>query len=351
MEKLKLEIYDPPMCCSSGVCGPNVNSELVQFSSDLEWLKSQNVEVERFGLSSDPAAFTRNEFVRETLKTDGNDCLPIILVNGTLVSKGRYPTRDELKAFLGIESDDKESLSEDKNPADCCGPGCDCGKPSGNNKYKAVICILVLLMVGGIFAYKAVNGNQAAPVDKLTAFAAPVASTIDQQKPDTQQEAAISVESNETAVQHVDEQKSTVKTVKEQSVGDYLDSLAALNKLAVNQDAVFVFLPAKGSNLVSKEITDAIASAKQKIEAATGAKLGLYTLKSGSQEYANIAAQLPLPGMLVMSKGRGMGAVSGGITEEKILQAYVASSSAGCGPSGCGPSSSGCGPAPIGPRR
>jgi hypothetical protein len=82
---------------------------------------------------------------------------------------------------------------------------------------------------------------------------------------------------------------------------------------------------------------DAIVSAEQKIKA-SGASLGLYTLQSSSPEYANIAAQVTPPCMLVMSKGRGMGAVSGEITETKILQAYVASSRAGgCGPSGCGP--------------
>jgi hypothetical protein len=143
-----------------------------------------------------------------------------------------------------------------------------------------------------------------------------------------------------------------VKTIAEKKrVGEYLDSLASLNKVAVNQDAVFVFIPAKGSDLVNKETTEAIASAEQRIEA-TGVKIGLYTLQSDSQEYANIAAQLTLPGMLVISKGRGMGALSGEITETKILQAYVASSRAGgCCPAGGG--SAGCSPsAPAtGPRR
>ena len=114
---------------------------------------------------------------------------------------------------------------------------------------------------------------------------------------------------------------------------------------------LYLFLSAKGTQIVDKQTTDAIASAMQKIES-NGAKLGLYTLQSSSPEYANLAAQLTLPGMLVMSKGRGMGAVSGEITETKILQAYVASSRAGgCCPSGSG--SAGCGPSSpaSGPRR
>lgn len=217
-----------------------------------------------------------------------------------------------------------------------CGPGCDCGKPSGNTKVKAVVCLIVLVAIGSIFAYKAMNEEQASPVVTATAFAAPAAIGGSEQKPGA---AAKAVEGKETTASPVDEQKASVNAVEEKkTVGESLDSLAALNTVAVNQDAVFVFLPASGSDLVSKETTDAIASAQQKIAKATGAKLGLYTLKSDSPEYANIAAQLPLPGMLVMSKGLGMGAVSGGITEDKILQAYIASSRAGgCGPSGCGP--------------
>jgi hypothetical protein len=209
-----------------------------------------------------------------------------------------------------------------------CGEGCDCGKPSGNKKVKIAVCLIVLLVVGGIFVYKAKNAKQTAPVTTATAFATPLITEVNEQKP---------------AVKAVEDNKK---------VGEFLDSLASLNKVAVNQDTVFVFIPAKGSDIVSKETIDAIASAEQKIKS-TGARIGLYTLQAGSPEYANIAAQLTPPGMLVMSKGRGMGSVSGGITEEKILQAYVASSRAGgCGPSGCGPSSSGCSPsAPApGPR-
>jgi len=226
----------------------------------------------------------------------------------------------------------------EKMKSEDCGPGCDCGKPSGNKGIKAVICLVVLLAIGGIFAYKATNGKQTASVNTATAFAAPVAKEVNEQKPE---------------VSTIDKQEPVVNSVEEKkTVGEFLDSLASLNKVAINQDAVFVFVPAKENDVVSKETIDAIASAEQKIKS-TGVQIGLYTLQSSSPEYANLAAQLTLPGMLVMSKGRGMGAVSGGITEEKILQAYVASSRAGggCCPSGGG--LSGCGPSstPIGPVR
>ncbi|HBG28799.1 MAG: hypothetical protein A2Y10_06945 [Planctomycetes bacterium GWF2_41_51] len=219
-----------------------------------------------------------------------------------------------------------------------CGPGCNCGKPSGSKKLKITICIIVLLAVSSIFAYKTKNGKQTAPVNTATAFAVPIVKEVNEQN---------------SVASIIDKRESTIKAVEEnKKVGEFLDSLSALDKVAINQDSVFVFIPAKGNETISKEIMAAITSAEQKIKS-KGASLGLYTMQSSSPEYANIAAQLPPPSILVMSKGRGMGAVSGGITEEKILQAYVASSQAGgCGPSGCGPSSSGCAPtAPIGPVR
>jgi len=208
-----------------------------------------------------------------------------------------------------------------------CGPGCDCGKPSGNKKAKTVICLIVLLAVCGIFVYKATSAKQTTQDNTKVAFAAPILNQATGQEP---------------AVKSVEDKKN---------VGKLLDSLASLNKVAVNQDAVFVFVPANGNETISKETLNAIASAEQKIKS-SGVTIGLYTLQfSPSKEYADIAKQLTLPGILVMSKGRGMGAVSGEITETKLLQAYVASSRAGgCCPSGGG--SAGCSPsAPVGPRR
>lgn len=57
---LKLEVYDPPMCCSTGICGPNVNPALIHFAADLKWLEDQGVEVERYNLAQSPVAFAEN---------------------------------------------------------------------------------------------------------------------------------------------------------------------------------------------------------------------------------------------------------------------------------------------------
>jgi len=99
---MKVEVYDPPMCCSTGVCGPSVDPQLVRFSADLEWLKSQGVSVERFNLAQQPGVFAGDAAVKAVLGTRGDAGLPLVKVNGEVRSNGVYPSRDELAAWAGI---------------------------------------------------------------------------------------------------------------------------------------------------------------------------------------------------------------------------------------------------------
>lgn len=122
---MKLEIYDPAMCCSTGVCGPSVDPELVRIQETLRQIQKQapEVQISRFGLSSDPQAFVANTTVAELLKNEGPQCLPLAFVNGELVSKAKYPTNLQLqtvlnKAGIGV------SMVEKKPKGSCCGPGC-----------------------------------------------------------------------------------------------------------------------------------------------------------------------------------------------------------------------------------
>jgi hypothetical protein len=111
-----------------------------------------------------------------------------------------------------------------------------------------------------------------------------------------------------------------------------------LNSVAANTDAVFIFLPGKGGASGNPPSTP-MRSAANTIESKIGAKCGLFTLKAGSRDYDNIAAQISVPGVLVMVKGGGMVPISGDITETKLVQGFVAASRAGgCGAGGCGPS-------------
>ncbi len=99
---MKMSVYDPAMCCPTGVCGPAVDPKLPRFAADLEWLGNQGITVERFNLAQQPAAFAQNPVVKEMLGKQGNDCLPLILVDGAVVSTVSYPTREKLAAFVNL---------------------------------------------------------------------------------------------------------------------------------------------------------------------------------------------------------------------------------------------------------
>ena len=99
---MKIEIYDPAMCCSTGVCGPSVDPELVRIQESLRQIRKQApaVKVERFGLSADPQAFVANTTVAELLKSEGPECLPVVIFDGMVITKGRYPGDEQLQTIL-----------------------------------------------------------------------------------------------------------------------------------------------------------------------------------------------------------------------------------------------------------
>lgn len=97
----KLEVFDPAMCCSTGVCGVEVNPGLVQFSADLQWLTEHGISVKRYNLSQEPQAFAENPDVVKEMEA-GMDRLPILRVDGHLISTGVYPSREQLAQKLGI---------------------------------------------------------------------------------------------------------------------------------------------------------------------------------------------------------------------------------------------------------
>ena len=102
MNRVEVEVFDPPMCCSTGVCGPSVDPALARFSADLNWLASEGVHVQRYNLAQQPEAFVANALVKTTLAKEGNQCLPLILANGRIVSQGTYPQRLELAKLYGV---------------------------------------------------------------------------------------------------------------------------------------------------------------------------------------------------------------------------------------------------------
>ena len=98
-----IEVYDPPLCCSTGVCGPDVDPVLVRFAADLQWLKEKGVEVKRYNLAQQPEKFATNDLVKGAMTLAGELCLPLIVVGGSIVSRNSYPDREALASLLGLE--------------------------------------------------------------------------------------------------------------------------------------------------------------------------------------------------------------------------------------------------------
>lgn len=100
----KIQIFDPAMCCSSGVCGPSIDPELLRMSFVTKNLTKMNYPIERYNLSSEPQQFVDNEKVQVLLNEKGPEVLPIVLVDGEVVLTGSYPSNEELEEWTGIPS-------------------------------------------------------------------------------------------------------------------------------------------------------------------------------------------------------------------------------------------------------
>lgn len=97
-----IQVYDPSLCCSTGVCGVQVDQALVTFAADVDWAKQQGARIERFNLAQQPLEFAGNAVVKGFLERSGQEALPLILIDGEMALAGRYPTRAELARWAGV---------------------------------------------------------------------------------------------------------------------------------------------------------------------------------------------------------------------------------------------------------
>jgi hypothetical protein len=111
-----IRVFDPALCCSTGVCGVDVDQALVSFSADVAWAKLNGAQIERFNLAQQPMAFAENSAVKSFLERSGAEALPLVLVNGEIALAGRYPNRAELSRWAAI----LPIAAESKPPGSCC---------------------------------------------------------------------------------------------------------------------------------------------------------------------------------------------------------------------------------------
>jgi hypothetical protein len=98
-----IEIFDPAMCCATGVCGPSIDPELMRIATVINSLKEKGMIIKRHGLSNEPQAFIVNKVISDILQKEGAKVLPVTLVDGEVAKTREYPTNEELSKWLEIE--------------------------------------------------------------------------------------------------------------------------------------------------------------------------------------------------------------------------------------------------------
>lgn len=131
-----IQIFEPGLCCGTGICGVDVDQQLVDVSADIDWATSAGGAVRRFNLAQEPLAFAENETIRAFLHTVGQEGLPVTIVDGATVLTGRYPSRPELAKWAGLGAPDAEDRPSLLSPTAASDPsatdaGC-CGGASGS---------------------------------------------------------------------------------------------------------------------------------------------------------------------------------------------------------------------------
>lgn len=123
-----IRVFEPALCCNTGVCGPELDESLVRFTADLDHLKAEGVDISRHNLANDPTAFANNPVVVNFLQVAGSAGLPLVLVDDVTVATGRYPDRAEFLRYAGRPVDlvlagAPGCCSDDSSEASapCCG--------------------------------------------------------------------------------------------------------------------------------------------------------------------------------------------------------------------------------------
>ncbi|WP_125154779.1 arsenite efflux transporter metallochaperone ArsD [Clostridium rectalis] len=120
----KMIIFDPAMCCSTGVCGPSVNPELLRVSTVINRLEINGVLVKRYNLTSNVQMFVDSKEINKLLNEKGVEVLPVTMVDGVVVKTKTYPTNKEFCEFLDIPQNYLKTTIKKPSKGCNCKGGC-----------------------------------------------------------------------------------------------------------------------------------------------------------------------------------------------------------------------------------
>ncbi len=113
---LNIEIYEEAMCCSTGVCGPEPDKTLIKTNQINEYLKQNQIEVQRYNMNNNPNEFIKNKEVIRLIQEKGNEVLPITFIEGNIAKTGAYITKEEADEII--------TVNQMRNGGCCGGDGC-----------------------------------------------------------------------------------------------------------------------------------------------------------------------------------------------------------------------------------
>lgn len=122
----QVEIFDPAMCCSTGVCGPGIDPELLRIATVIQSLQSRGININRHNLAEEPQVFITNTVVNKFLMDEGAEGLPVTLLDGEIVKRGVYPSNSDLETWLEIKIEVTASYTDSccNEEESCCDSGC-----------------------------------------------------------------------------------------------------------------------------------------------------------------------------------------------------------------------------------
>lgn len=111
----KIELYEPAMCCETGICGVEVDPMLLKMNSLIKTLQANGYDVDRYNLGQTPGKFVENVLVNELMQEKGIEVFPLLIIDGIIIKQGSYPNDDEILNLFGVKINVEKS---DENV--CC---------------------------------------------------------------------------------------------------------------------------------------------------------------------------------------------------------------------------------------
>jgi len=359
----------------SSCCGPIGQSaeEIDSLKSSIE--KQLGCKVEVLNVKNDDEMKDYPRIV-QLVQSLGPPALPILTLDDEVVSMGNA-TPEKVAATIRENTEKKKFREENRmlengnsqeaatqesttNVQPCCSAAsddscCPTGADGGGGKsWKTLVFVVIVIAAGVVLARSFINKSNSISDQAQELFA----TVQPEPKSDTPPppKAAVTAESpteSEVAVEAPSVVNDTTKEeVPDKAVsalwGPELSSLASLNKVAANFDAVFILLGGE-DQLKMQQVTKEVEAAAKTIQSG-GSRISAFTLKKDAPDYRRLAKQFSIPCAVAMVKGGGASGISGEITETKLIQAFVTASRSGSGCCPGGGGTSGCGPGRAKPR-